>query len=318
MRRLCIFLLALAVGGCASVRGPAVAPQVKAAVELDDTPFFPQREYQCGPAALATSLAASGVNITADELVPEVYLPGRKGSLQAEIIASARRHHRVAAPIRGDANALVAELQAGRPVLVLLNLGVSFYPVWHYAVVVGYEPAAQRYILRSGTERRAMLGVRRFARAWAYGGNWGVVVSEVDAIPVTTSMQSWLASVAPFEALGDLDRAAQGYRAATKRWPDSALPWLALGNARARGGQAEEAIAAYSAAIAREDTVAARNNRADMLARLQCAQLAERDLHRAAELDVDALFRDVLFRTQASIPTVDACPIAITERIASP
>jgi len=32
--------------------------------ELREVPFFPQEEFQCGPAALATVLAASGVKVT--------------------------------------------------------------------------------------------------------------------------------------------------------------------------------------------------------------------------------------------------------------
>jgi hypothetical protein len=53
-------------------------------VELADTPFFPQQRYQCGPAALATVLNACGVAVTPEELVSQVYLPARQGSLQAE------------------------------------------------------------------------------------------------------------------------------------------------------------------------------------------------------------------------------------------
>src|SRR5207237_9306004 len=51
-------------------------------VELTQVPFFPQDEYQCGPAALATVLASSGVKVTPEELVAQVYIPERKGSLQ--------------------------------------------------------------------------------------------------------------------------------------------------------------------------------------------------------------------------------------------
>ena len=61
-------------------------------VELKEVPFFPQTEYQCGPAALATALAAAGVKVTPEDLVSQVYLPERKGSLQIEMLAAARRH----------------------------------------------------------------------------------------------------------------------------------------------------------------------------------------------------------------------------------
>ncbi|WP_051361932.1 PA2778 family cysteine peptidase [Solimonas soli] len=315
MRQLAALLAAVLLAACAGPQGPVGLPREGAPVELQATPFFPQREHQCGPAALATSLGASGVDIGADALTAEVYLPGRKGSLQTELVAAARRHGRVAAPVRGDAAALVAELRAGRPVLVLLNLGLSWLPVWHYAVVVGYEPANERFILRSGTERRAIFGAERLERAWAYGAHWAVVITEPERIPATTSTNAWLAAVAPFESLGELDLALKGYAAAATRWPDTALPWTALGNAQARAGDNAAAIAAYSAALAREDTVATRNNRADALGRLQCARLAELDLQRAAALDAEGRYKAVLARTRDGLPSEDACPAAIVDRL---
>ena len=41
-------------------------PALHEYVELKQVPFFPQTEYQCGPAALATVLNASGVKVTPD------------------------------------------------------------------------------------------------------------------------------------------------------------------------------------------------------------------------------------------------------------
>ncbi|TVQ74520.1 MAG: hypothetical protein EA372_02275, partial [Chromatiaceae bacterium] len=59
-------------------------------VELDQTPFHPQELYQCGPAALATVLGARGLIVHPDDLVEEVYLPERQGTLQTEMLAAAR------------------------------------------------------------------------------------------------------------------------------------------------------------------------------------------------------------------------------------
>ena len=58
-------------------------------LELRGTPFFPQEDYQCGPAALATVLRAGGAGGDAESLQPQVYLPARAGSLQR---ALHRRH----------------------------------------------------------------------------------------------------------------------------------------------------------------------------------------------------------------------------------
>src|SRR3569623_1363896 len=125
------------------------------AVELDAVPFFPQERYQCGPAALATVLAWSGAAVTADQLVPQVYLPARQGSLQPELLAAARRYQRLPYVLEPDLAALLREVGAGHPVLVLQNLGLSWAPRWHNAVVVGYDLARDEVVLRSGAGRRA-------------------------------------------------------------------------------------------------------------------------------------------------------------------
>ena len=116
-------------------------------------PFHPQTDYQCGPAALATVLGASGVAITPEALVPQVYLPGREGSLQLELVAATRRAGRIPYPVASGPEALLDEVRAGRPVLVLQNLLVGTVPRWHYAVVVGIDPARNRLLLNSGTEQ---------------------------------------------------------------------------------------------------------------------------------------------------------------------
>ena len=64
-------------------------------VQLSSVPFYPQEAYQCGPAALAGVLGAAGVAATPSSLAPQVYLPGRQGSLQLELMAASRRAGRI-------------------------------------------------------------------------------------------------------------------------------------------------------------------------------------------------------------------------------
>jgi len=144
---------ALALSGCASM-WPQTAelrralPQgIPESTELREVPFFPQEAYQCGPASLATVLAASGVKVTPEDLLPQVYLPERKGSLQVEMLAAARRHGVVSYQLAPRFEDLLRELAAGNPVIVLQNLSVG--DGWHYAVAVGYDYDGGRLVLRS-------------------------------------------------------------------------------------------------------------------------------------------------------------------------
>ena len=78
--------LALVLSGCAG-GGPILAPEqqrdiLPEFVELTQIPFFPQEDYQCGPAALAMILVNAGLEVVPEDLVEKVYIPDRRGSLQ--------------------------------------------------------------------------------------------------------------------------------------------------------------------------------------------------------------------------------------------
>lgn len=266
-RLLAVCLGALVLTGCAAPGAP-VAALTSAPLELEGTPFFPQERYQCGPAALATVLSASGVTVTPEALVDEVFLPGRQGSLQAELIAAARRRGRVPYRLPPSQEALAAELAAGRPVLVLQNLGVSAFPRWHYAVVVGMDPGRDAYVLRSGTERRRVTGRGVFLRTWSRGDNWGLVMLGSGELPASDDPGGYLRALAAVEATGDLALARAGYRAALGRWPGNRLARLGLGNIALAVGEAEEAASHYRALLDDDpDDPVALNNLAEALGR---------------------------------------------------
>ena len=164
------FLLALTtlLSACV-VRGPFIpanlAPGARASVELVGTPFFPQKKYQCGPAALASVLVASDVVTTPEALVPVVYIPARKGSLQVEMQAAPRKFGRLSYLLSPNMDSILAELDAGRPVLVLHNYGLPMLP----QVALRRR---HRLRLREGPVHPALRRqtTRRVARAHLHGG----------------------------------------------------------------------------------------------------------------------------------------------------
>lgn len=240
----------LALGACAIGPEHRVLRDAGAPVELIDTPFFPQDQYQCGPAALATVLVHSGVDITPQQLVSRVYVPDRQGSLQTEMLAATRSQGRVPYVLPGSLAPILAELRDGQPVLLLQNLAFDWWPVWHYAVLVGFDPAAETFLLRSGTTRRETSGAVDFLASWDRGGRWSMVAVKPDEPPASADMLGWLRAVAPFEATGKLDLAAEGYMAAVDRWPEEAMAWTALGNVRYLQRDLAAAEAAYRHALA--------------------------------------------------------------------
>jgi ABC-type bacteriocin/lantibiotic exporter with double-glycine peptidase domain len=176
---------------------------------LDDVPFFPQADYQCGPAALAMTLAWSGLAVTPETLTASVYTPAIKGSIQPAMIGAARRFGRIAYIISAPEE-LIAEIAAGRPVIVLQNLGLSWYPVWHYAVAIGYDSKAGYMLLHSGKIPRKRMPLKLFNRTWARSDYWGMMTIPPNMIPATATEADFVESVFGLEQAGRRQAALEG------------------------------------------------------------------------------------------------------------
>ncbi len=297
---LALFSAALSAG-CA-LQGVAI--DAGAPRELTETPFFPQERYQCGPAALLTVLTQSGVRTDMETLVQQVYLPARRGSLQAELTAATRRAGRIPWRLAPGGEALVAELDAGRPVLVLQNLGVGWWPRWHYAVVVGV--GGDRVILRSGTERRRVMRSRTFLATWRRSGFWAFVALRPDELPAQRDRDRWFRTLSELEEAGQYALAAEAWERALAVWPGSAVALFGLANSQYGLGDWAAAEASYRRLLAaRPGLAAALNNRALALMRLGRLDEAESEAERAlaaaaGEPDVEHAVRETLAQIRAA------------------
>ena len=300
MRAVALLLCALLAGCAGTVRISELNPRAPA-VELDSTPFFPQQVNECGPAALATALGASGVGVTPDELAPLLYLPGRRGTLQAEMVAAARRHARVPYPLAPRLEELLATVAGGTPVLVLQNLRASFWPAWHYAVVVGYDGAANTLILRSGTERRKVMSARAFERSWQLAQRWSLAIAPPESPPANAGMVEWLRAASAFEELRQPQLAAKAYLAAIRRWPAEVLPWQVLANLRHDQGDLPGAEQALRAAFRLKPSATTLNNLAVVLLERGCPARARAALDRAQALNPSEPEREALRGTRAQV-----------------
>ena len=206
--------------------------------------------YQCGPAALATVLAYRGAAVTPESLAASVYLPGREGSLQAEMLSAARRAGYVAYLLEPRLDDVLREVAAGTPVVVLQNLTFSFAPTWHYAVAVGYDIGREELVLRSGTTRRLTLTLSNFEHTWARSGYWAMVAMPPDRVPASAREGRYVESIVALERVS-ASAARTAYATALSRWPDNLTAMLGAGNA----AYAMKDIAAAEAAYRRAATV---------------------------------------------------------------
>jgi hypothetical protein len=309
-------LLLVALGGC-TLNPPRFAPEETAGLppqfELTQVPFFPQKQYQCGPAALATVLRSSGAAGSPDELANEVYLPGRKGSLQVELVAAARVRDRMAYEVSKDLPSLLRQVAAGSPVLVMQNLGVQPIPIWHYAVVVGYDLDAGTLVLRSGTTERRIMGMRRFMSTWVRAQRWGFVVLEPGQLPADAQLDRYVAAAAGLEAVGRLDAAGRAYARAREQWPESAWPQLGLANISYRRGDRQSAEGGYLATLSLDPrNVVAHNNLAEILGDRGCVSQARAHAERAAALAKGTALEAAVAATAQHVAGATAADTAVS------
>jgi alkylhydroperoxidase family enzyme len=234
-------------------------------VELAQVPFFPQDEYQCGPAALATAMSYAGVGVRPEALVDEVWLPSRHGSLQLEMLAAPRRHGLVSYRLSTSYADLLREIAAGNPVVILQDAGF-FFPKWHYAVVNGFDYETGTVYLRSGLQMRQAMPFSYFERTWIAGKYWAMVVTPPQRIAATATEDRWLESLLGLARGNDNEATVRGYRAALARWPDSLPAAVGLANHLHEAGRLDEAAGVLRTSLRNHpDSVVVMNNLAQTL-----------------------------------------------------
>jgi tetratricopeptide (TPR) repeat protein len=237
--------LLLALGACSSAPQSAqLARQQPASLPestlLADLPFFPQDRYQCGPAALATLLSHRDIAVTPRQLVDRVYIPALQGSLQTEMKAAIRAEQLLPYQLKPELLAIVAEVQAGNPVLVLQNLGLKALPQWHYAVVKGFDLRQREFILNSGEIENYRLAFATFERTWQRAGHWAVLALSPGQLPASANSLDYFNTVAELENTGaDLEALQRAYQAGLRRWPENRELMMALANLALADGQFE-------------------------------------------------------------------------------
>ena len=307
-RRASVLLItAFLISGCAVLpRGewPQGIEGIPPRHEMASVPFYPQDEYQCGPAALAMALAWSGLEIKPAELTEKVYTASLHGSLQPAMIAGCRRSGRLAYVIHGT-DALMREIAAGHPVIILQNLGLSWVPLWHYAVAVGYDIPADEIILHSGLNAGERTSMGIFQNTWARGENWGLLVLKPAELPATATEADFLQAAIGLEKAQQPAAAIESYHAALSRWPQNMPAMMGLGNCYYALGDLKSSEAAFRrAAEAHPGEGAAFNNLAHVLLDLDRREEALAAARRAVALGgpLRSVFQQTLEEIEMTSP----------------
>jgi len=289
---------ALRRGGTVGSAGGAARVALPRTAKILAVPFHPQREWECGPAALAMAMGHAGTAIEPEALVPEVWLPARRGSLQAEMLAAPPRRGLLSVRLESRLGAPLAAVADGLPAIVFQNLGLAFSPVWHYAVLIGYDLERERVVLHTGVDEASEQSINVFERTWVRAGSWAMTVSRPDRLPAGASEDAITRGAAALERAAPA-AALRTWMAILERWPENRTAALGLGNAAWSSGDRERARRAWQQAADRHpDFADAWNNLAHVLAEGGDLPAARKAAARAVELGgarVDA-YRETLQR----------------------
>lgn len=169
MLRLLLLLCLLPAAGRAQSSGAGSPRRV-----LLEVPFFPSSADQCGPTALASLLRFWGSDIEPAVLKREIYRPELKGSLNVDLLLAAQARGLSAELLEGGLEGIKGQLDAGRPVIAFLNVGLKLYPVGHYLVVTGYDEERRGFYAHTGEDEDSFVPYRRFLKQWDRTQQWAL------------------------------------------------------------------------------------------------------------------------------------------------
>ncbi|HVO84412.1 MAG TPA: C39 family peptidase [Syntrophobacteria bacterium] len=173
-----MLLLVLSFAGCAGSLPAAFSPPV-GGVRLANVPFFPQLDYQCGPASLAGVLNYYGKRITPEEVAQAIFRKNIRGTVTIDMVLYAREQGFSARWFSGSVGEIVEAIDSGSPLVVMVDYGFSVVSHNHYMVVVGYDPKG--IVANSGTSRETHISWSDFLRPWERATRWTLRIEPKDS-----------------------------------------------------------------------------------------------------------------------------------------
>jgi len=158
---------------CAVPVGSPHAPQpYKSEVRRLAVPFFPDDSDKCGPVAIASILAYWGKPAQPRDLQEKVYLPAIHGSLPVDLLIAAKARGLDATSYRGSLSNIIAEIDAGHPLIALLDSGHWIFSQGHFVVITGYDALRGGVYVHSGPSADLFIPYERLVVPWNKTDRW--------------------------------------------------------------------------------------------------------------------------------------------------
>lgn len=167
----CLFCLWLSA--CAARLPSGFSPPQGRSV-VAGVPFHAQEDHQCGPAALAMVLNHHGDMATPEDIAQAIFRKDLRGTVSLDLALYPRGRGFATRFFRGTAAEIVTAVDTGKPLVVMVDEGLGGIHVFHYMVVVGYEP--EGVLVNSGRRRGQRIPWREFLSGWSGAESWTLLV----------------------------------------------------------------------------------------------------------------------------------------------
>jgi hypothetical protein len=172
-------LLCLAFSSCASSSAPVpVSFQAGSSRIIKSVPFFPQEDYQCGPAAMAAVLNYRGVKRTPEEVAAAIYSKSARGTLNFDMVFYAEKKGLFARQYPGNLADLKYRINKSHPLIVMVDYGFLVYQKNHFMVVVGYDSG--NVVVHSGKDSFKRVPIDDFLKTWQKTNNWTLLIQKTN------------------------------------------------------------------------------------------------------------------------------------------
>ncbi len=138
--------------------------------QIKGVPFFPQKAFQCGPAALTGVLNFYGENLTPEKIKDAVFRKSLRATTTLDMLLFPRQIGFSSRYYKGSPQDLKKSVDNAIPVIVMVDYGLGPVSRNHFMVVVGYTSDA--VILNSDTRESIRLPWEKFLNQWEKTNYW--------------------------------------------------------------------------------------------------------------------------------------------------
>lgn len=149
-------------------------------VRIGPIPFYPQEDYQCGPASLAGVLHYWGVKAAPEDIARDIYSRTARGTLGIDMLFYANRTGLQAHQYSGGWEDLTGKVREGYPLIVLVDYGLLMYESPHFMVIVGFDE--EGVYANSGREEGVFIRKSTLLKKWEKTKFWTLLVRPKEGV----------------------------------------------------------------------------------------------------------------------------------------